>query len=76
MSTMVKAELKTGVIYGDPANHEYVYMPASEIGLDNPMCVLEKKDARQDISLADAVTLVRRLSLKPSLHPFLGKTSC
>lgn len=76
MSTMVAAELKTGIIYGDPVNQEYVYMPASEIGVEAPLCVLENQKQRQDITLAEAVTLVRRLSLKPALHPLLGKSSC
>ena len=35
------AELKTGVIFGDNNTCEYVYMPASEIGVENP-CVFTK----------------------------------
>lgn len=73
---MVTAELKAGIIYGDSINREYVYMPASEIGVDKPLCVLERKNDRQDITLAEAVTLVRKLSLRPAMHPLLGKTSC
>ncbi len=76
MSTMVTAELKAGVIYGDAENGEYVYMPASEIGVDEPLCVIETKTDRKDISLKEAVTLVRKLSLKPAHHPILGKLSC
>lgn len=73
---MVAAELKSGIIYGDSINKEYVYMPASELGLDHPLCVFETKTARQDITLTEALTLVRKLSLKPAVHPILGKTSC
>lgn len=76
MSVMVTAELKAGVIYGDNINQEYVYMPGSEIGVDNPICVLETKTDRIDIPLKEAVTLVRKLSLKPVSHPRLGKLSC
>lgn len=76
MSTMVTAELKAGMIYGDTINQEYVYMPGSEIGVAEPLCVLERKDTRTDISLKEAVTLVRKLSLKPVNHPRLGRFSC
>ncbi|WIW70471.1 hypothetical protein [Anaerosinus gibii] len=76
MSTMVTAELKAGIIYGDMENNEYVYMPASEIGVENPICVIETPTDRKDISLKDAVNLIRKLSLKPAKHPRLGKQSC
>lgn len=76
MSTMVIAELQAGVIYGDTISSEYVYMPASEIGVDEPLCVLETKTNRIDITLKEAVNLVRRLSLKPAIHPRWGKHSC
>ena len=33
------SELKTGLIFGDNEAKEYVYMPASESGLDSPMCL-------------------------------------
>ena len=62
MSTMVTAELKAGIIYGDMENNEYVYMPASEIGVENPICVIETPTDRKDISLKDAVNLIRKLS--------------
>lgn len=76
MSTMVTAGLKSGLIYGDTVNGEYVYMPASEIGLDEPLCVLESGALRRDISLKEAVAMIRRLSLKPAIHPLLGTHSC
>ena len=76
MSVMVTAELKAGIIYGDNISQEYVYMPASEIGVDNPICVIERPNNRSDISLKEAVTLVRKLSLKPVKHPRFGASSC
>ncbi|MBP2633713.1 MAG: hypothetical protein H6Q70_4341 [Firmicutes bacterium] len=76
MSVMVTAELKAGVIYGDNINQEYVYMPGSEIGVDNPICVLETKTERIDLPLKEAVTLVRKLSLKPVNHPRFGRLTC
>ena len=33
MRTLIEANLCDGVIYGDNVNLEYVYMPASEIGV-------------------------------------------
>ena len=38
---IVEAELRGGVIYGDRANGEYVYMPASEVGANNGMRALD-----------------------------------
>ena len=76
MSVMAKAKLEAGVIYGDKDNGEYVYMPASEIGVSNPLCVFEAGAERRDITLAEAVTLITRLSLRPTVHPRLGTTSC
>lgn len=76
MSVMTQAKLQTGVIYGDTVNQEYVYMPASEIGLAEPLCVFEKPGSRQDVSLSEALVLIRRLSLKPARHPRFGASSC
>ena len=42
MRTLIEAELSDGVIYGDNINEEYVYMPASEIGMENPVCIFER----------------------------------
>lgn len=76
MRTLVESQLCDGVIYGDNVNAEYVYMPASEIGIENPMCVFEEKSSRQDISMQEALTIIRKRSLKPVKHPRLGISSC
>ncbi|WP_196593851.1 hypothetical protein [Pectinatus sottacetonis] len=76
MPTMIEAALKNGIIYGDNVTAEYVYMPASEIGIDPPICIFEKNNERDDISLSKAIELVRKLSLRPTRHPALGKSSC
>ena len=52
MRTLIEANLCDGVIYGDNVNLEYVYMPASEIGVKNPICVFEENSSREDISCA------------------------
>ena len=76
MSVMAQAKLKAGVIYGDSLNQEDVYMPGSEIGVEDPLCVFERHGSRQDISVTEALVLIRRLSLKPAKHPRLGTSSC
>lgn len=76
MSAMVAAELQSGVIYGDAQLEEYVYMPAGEIGMKEPLCVYEFDGKRDDVSLREAIALVRKRSLKPARHPKLGTLSC
>ena len=70
------SELKTGLIFGDNESEEYVYMPASEIGLDSPMCVYETNGQRSDIDLQEALRLIRIRALKKTKHPVLGRSSC
>lgn len=75
MSRITAGHLKAGIIFGDHANEEYIYLPGGEVGTDNPICVLERKQERQDIPLEEAADLVGRLSLKPVKHPRLGSRS-
>jgi len=75
MSRMTAEHLKVGIIFGDAATEEYVYLPASEIGMEEPLCVIETPKGRQDISMKDALAYVRKLSLKPVRHPRLGRHS-
>ena len=63
MRTLIEAELRDGVIYGDNLNGEYVYMPASEIGMENLVCILETTKGRQDVTMAEALKIVTRRSL-------------
>lgn len=76
MSQVVRQHLIAGFIFGDRQSGEYVYLPGGEVGLDEPLCVLETPAARLDVSLDEAVELVARLSLKPVKHPRLGAKSC
>lgn len=76
MPTMTESALKNGTIYGDNANKEYIYMPASEIGMAKPLCIFERSGERFDVSFLDALHLVHKLSLKPVSHPKLGRSSC
>ena len=76
MASLVESELKSGLIFGDAENAEYIYMPASEIGVKDPVCVYERGDMRDDVDIKEALRLIRIRSLRPSTHPRLGKSSC
>lgn len=76
MASLIESELKSGVIFGDAENAEYVYMPASEIGVKEPVCVYETDNLRGDVDVKEALRLIRVRSLRPAMHPRLGKSSC
>ena len=76
MSVMQTSQLKSGLVFGDSATEEYVYMPASEFGVENPICIYETKNRRDDVTLDDALRLIRVRSLRPTKHPRLGESSC
>ncbi len=76
MSVMQISLLKSGRIFGDCASNEYVYMPAGEVGVKNPLCVYETETRRDDIDLEEALRLIRVRSLRPTRHPLLGESSC
>lgn len=76
MSVMQTSQLKAGQIFGDQATEEYVYMPASEFGVENPVCVYEAKTRRDDVTLDEALRLICVRSLRPTKHPRLGESSC
>ena len=71
-----EAQLLRGIIFGDRNTDEYVYMPASEIGVEHPVYVYEEGTNRRDIDLAEALDLIRVCDLRPTTHPLLGRTSC
>ena len=71
-----EAQLLRGIIFGDRNTDEYIYMPASEIGIENPLYVYEEGTSRRDIELAEALHLIRVRDLRPTIHPLLGRTSC
>lgn len=73
---IAESHLKAGVIYGDNKNGEYVYMPASEVGVKNPVCVYESDGLRDDVDMKEALRLIRVRSLKPTKHPLWGESSC
>lgn len=72
---MVEAKLKSGVIFGDSENEEYVYLPGSEISASRPLCVYEAAGRREDVTMEQAAHLITVRSLRPTKHPKLGKSS-
>lgn len=76
MATMTESELRAGVIFGDINTAEYVYMPAGELGMENPVCVYEWSAGREDVELKAAMSIIRRRSLRHVSHPRLGRSSC
>ena len=76
MSVVQTSQLKSGCIFGDLTTDEYVYMPASELGLENPVCVYETGANRDDVTLDEALRLIRIRSLRLTNHPRLGENSC
>lgn len=76
MSQSILTDLKNCLIYGDVSAGEFIYLPAGEIGVDEPLCVLETRNGQTDLSIKEAVKLIIRLSLQPVNHPLLGRKSC
>lgn len=76
MSLMQVSALKAGRIFGDQSSGEYVYMPAGEMGIMEPVCVYETNSARDDVTLEEALRLIRVRSLSLTRHPRLGYSSC
>lgn len=72
MSNIInKEKLAAGVIFGDPDNDEYIYMPGGEIGSPFPLCIMERGALREDVSLDQAAEEILRLQLRPlALEPF------
>lgn len=75
MSQITASHIKAGIIFGDTETGEYIYLPAGEVGLSEPLCVLETNTGSQDIPLTVAAVLVQKLSLRPVKHPRLGSRS-
>ena len=57
---LAESKLRVGVIYGDPENNEYVYMPGSELGVKDPLCVYEAEGLREDVDMHEALRLKAR----------------
>ena len=73
---LAEAKLRVGVIYGDPENNEYVYMPGSELGVKDPLCVYEAEGLREDVDMREAPPRMRGRRRTPARHPVWGESSC
>ncbi len=59
-----KEKLAAGIIFGDPGNEEYVYMPGAEIGSPFPVCIFQQQALTEDVALEEAAEIINRLQLK------------
>ena len=75
MSKVTKEKLLAGFIFGDSDNEEYIYLPGGEVGSEHPLCVLERRGSREDLSLEEAAHMVHRLALRECTHPLWGRRS-
>lgn len=75
MSQITASHIKAGIIFGDNTTGEYIYLPAGEVGINDPLCVFESDKGRLDLPLAAAAALVQKLSLRPVKHPRFGARS-
>lgn len=75
MASVKISQLKSGIIFGDNINKEYLYLPAGECAADNPVLVYEHDSLREDVPFKHALDLITWRSLKPVTHPLLGKNS-
>lgn len=75
MHKLAESKLLAGFIYGDPHMKEYIYLPGSELDSDHPILVYELDKSRQDVSMAEALSLIEKRSLKPCSHPIFGKNT-
>ena len=69
MHKLAESKMLSGFIYGDPRMNEYIYLPGSELDSDHPMLVYEIDDSRQDVTMAEALSIIEKRSLKPCKHP-------
>lgn len=75
MHKLAESRLLAGNIYGDSRTGEYIYLPGSELDADEPMLVYENNGMRKDIAMEEALRIIEKRSLKPAVHPVLGKNT-
>ena len=73
MKKLTESKLLAGFIYGDDHTKEYIFLPGSELGADIPVLVYETAEGRRDLSMDDALEIIEKRSLKPTIHPVFGK---
>lgn len=75
MKTLVESQLRDGRIFGDVGNEEYIYVPSSEIGMEEPVCIFQRGTNREDVTMPEALRLIQRYGLELVEHPTMGKSS-
>lgn len=73
MHKLAESRLLAGFIYGDSRNQEYIYLPGSELDAASPMLVYEIEGRLSDVTMEEALDIIEKRSLKPAVHPRLGK---
>ena len=73
---LAEEKLRIGDDSATTENNEYVYMPGSELGVKDPLCIYEAEGLREDVDMREALRLIRVRSLKPARHPVWGESSC
>lgn len=73
MHKLAESRLLAGFIYGDSRNQEYIYLPGSELDAASPMLIYEIEGHLSDVSMEEALDIIEKRSLKPAVHPRLGK---
>lgn len=73
MHKLAESRLLAGFIYGDSRNQEYIYLPGSELDAASPMLIYEIEGRLSDVTMEEALDIIEKRSLKPAVHPRLGK---
>ena len=56
-------------------NQEYIYLPGSELDAASPMLIYEIEGRLSDVTMEEALDIIEKRSLKPAVHPRLGKNT-
>lgn len=75
MHKLTESRLLAGFIYGDSRTKEYVYLPGSELGSDNPFLIYEEDGHREDVPMDRALEIIEKRSLRQTVHPLFGKNT-
>ena len=73
MHKLAESRLLAGFIYG--RNQEYIYLPGSELDAASPMLIYEIEGRLSDVTMEEALDIIEKRSLKPAVHPRLGKNT-
>ena len=75
MHKLAESKLMAGFIYGDPATEEYVYLPGSEVGTNNPVLIYECKKKATGHFHRKCIGAHRKTKSPPDVPPDFRKTN-